>query len=204
MKTALILLASLVASVSAFGQGRVTFRNGASTSYYLWTNNALGTASGLMSGVNAYRIGLYASPNSGALEGSLTLIGLATNSAALPGRFLGPDPYAITAPGYTAGNPITFQIRAWTFSAGMSFEEAVLASALDPLNFVYGVSPLGTTTPTPSPSPAGALFGTNPGNLTSGFQIWAVPEPSTFAQGILGATAIFLNARRRSSEGARD
>ena len=197
MKKLLLLAVLAVTAVSAMAQGRVTFRNGASTSYYLSTNNATGTASGLMSGTSAYRIGLYASPTTGAAAGSLTLIGLATNSAALAGRFLGPDPYAITAPGYTAGSPITFQIRAWSFAGGMSYEEALLAAALAPLDVAYGASVLGTTTPTPAPSPAGALWGTNPGNLTSGFEVKPVPEPSSIALGLLGLGAIALFRRKK-------
>jgi hypothetical protein len=199
MKAALILLTSLLAVTSTFGQGRVTFRNGASTDYYLYTNGPGGL--GLMSGVNAYRIGLYASPNTGASQGSLTLIGLATNAAALPGRFLGPAPYFITAPGYTAGQPITFQIRVWTFSAGMSFEEAVVTALANPFTVACGLSALGTTTPTPAPSPAGELWGTSVGNLTSGFEISVfphVPEPSTGALCALGAAAFFLGTRRRA------
>jgi hypothetical protein len=198
VKAVLILLTSLLAITSTFGQGRVTFRNGASTNYYIYTNGPGGL--GLMSGVDAYRIGLYASPNTGASAGSLTLIGLATNAAALPGRFLGPAPYFITAPGYTAGQPITFQIRAWSFAAGLTYEEALLGSVLDPLNVHIGTSVLGTTTPTPAPSPAGELWGTSPGNLTSGFVI-NVPEPSTTALLGLGAVAFLLSVRRGWGKG---
>jgi len=197
MKKLLLLAVLAVTAVSAMAQGRVSFRNGASTSFYISTNNAVGTASNLMSGTSAYRIGLYASPTTGATEGSLTLIGLATNSAALPGRFLGPSPYAITAPGYTAGTPITFQIRAWSFAGGLSYEEALTAAALSPLDIALGVSALGTTTPTPAPSPAGELWGTSLGNLTGGFEIKPIPEPSSIALGLLGLGAIALFRRKK-------
>ena len=203
MKKLLLLAVLAVTAVSAMAQGRVTFRNGASTSYYIWTNTASGSLNGvetsnrLMSGTSAYRIGLYASPTTGAAEGSLTLIGLATNSAALPGRFLGPAPYTIMAPGYVAGSPITFQIRAWSFAAGLTYEEARTASQLDPFNVALGVSAIGTTTPTPAPSPAGELWGTTLGQLTGGFEIKPVPEPSSIALGLLGLGAIALFRRKK-------
>jgi len=194
MKTFLLLVSILVVSFSAFGQGRVSFRNTASTSYYLYTNNALMTSSGWISGANAYRIGLYASTSVGASESSLTLIGLATNSAALPGRFLGPNPYALPAQ-FVAGSPITFQLRAWSFAGGLTYEEALVAAAADPLNVATGTSPLGTVTPTAVPSPAAELFGTNPGQLSSGFCIGCIPEPSTHTLASLGAVALLLFSR---------
>ena len=81
MKKLLLLAAFLGASVSLFAQGTVTFANLASQNYRLTTNSAPGGPnSGLMSGVNAYRIGLYAGP-SGSAEGALTLVGIATNSS---------------------------------------------------------------------------------------------------------------------------
>jgi hypothetical protein len=203
MKKLLLLAVLAVTAVSAMAQGRVTFRNGASTDYYIYTNtatrslDAVATSNRLASGTSAYRIGLYASPTTGAAAGSLTLIGLATNSAALPGRFLGPAPYAITAPGYTAGQAITFQIRAWSFAGGLSYEEALLAAQISPLDIAFGVSALGTTTPTPAPSPAGELWGTTPGQLTSGFEVRPVPEPSSIALGLLGLGAIALFRRKK-------
>src|SRR5436190_19052513 len=122
----LLLLAALLGTTaSALAQGNVSFRNNASTSFYITTNNAARTASGPISGVNAYRIGLYAAPGTGASAQSLVLIGLATNNGALPGRFLGPSPYVLPA-GYAPGTPITFQIRAWSFAGGLSYEEARL------------------------------------------------------------------------------
>jgi hypothetical protein len=196
MKAWVVLLTGLVFVSSAFAQGRVSFRNTASTSYYIYTNNGSG-GFGLMSGANGYRIGLYASTIPGATESSLELIGLATNSATLPGRFLGPSPYAL--PGnYPASTPIVFQIRGWSFAGGLSWNEALAGAALDPLGIQLGSSALGTVTPTPAPSPAGELWGTSPGALTSGFVI-GIPEPSSTALAALGALALLMNWRRNST-----
>jgi hypothetical protein len=202
MKKLLLLALLLGTATSVMAQGRVSFRNTASTSFYLWTNTATGAprtagdAGSHMSGANGYRIGLYASTIAGATEGSLQLIGLATNSPTLAGRFLGPSPYAL--PGnFPASTPIVFQIRAWSFAGGLSWTEALAASLLNPLEIALGTSPLGTTTPTPAPSPAGELWGTSPGALTGGFEIRPVPEPSSIALGLLGLGAIALFRRRK-------
>jgi hypothetical protein len=194
MKKLLLLAALLGTAASAFAQGQVAFRNSASTNFYLWTNNAVGGQSNLMSGTSAYRIGLYASTTPGATEGSLSLVGLATNSTALAGRFLGPSPYLL--PGIAGGTPIVFQIRAWSFAGGLSYEEALNAAALDPLNIALGTSTLGTVTPSANPAPPADLFGTSAG-LIQGFLIKPVPEPSSIALGLLGLGAIALFRRRK-------
>ena len=189
----LLLLAALLGTVaSVLAQGNVSFRNNASTSFYIYTNDFTGTLGSptnrLMSGVNAYRIGLYASPTTGASAGSLTLVALATNSAALPGRFLGPSPLVLPA-GYAPGAAITFQIRAWSFAGGMSYEEALLNGSVNPLRIALGASVLGTVTPSDAASPVAVLFGT--GNLVQGFMIGA-PEPSSLTLGLLGLGAMAM------------
>jgi hypothetical protein len=209
MKKLLLLAVLGVTAVSAMAQGRITFRNTASTSFNLYTNDAFGSLNGVSiinrsttsNSAAQYRVGLYASPTTGASAGSLTLIALATNaSSANPsflGKFLGPDPYAITAPGYAAGSAFTFQLRGWSFAGGMTYEEAVLAQVLDPLNIALGQSELGTTTPTASPGTPGALFGTAAGLLVSGFEIKPAPEPSSIALGLLGLGAVALFRRKK-------
>lgn len=202
MKKLLLLATLLGTAASALAQGNVSFRNNASTSYYLYTNTATGSLTGqdpntrLISGTSAYRVGLYAAPTTGATAGSLTLVGMTTNSAALAGRFLGPSPYVLPA-GYAAGNTITFQIRAWSFAGGLSYEEALLAAALNPLGIAYGASALGTVTPSANSAPVAVLFGTDPGLLTSGFEVKPVPEPSSIALGLLGLGAIALFRRKK-------
>jgi len=201
MKKLLLLATLLGTAASALAQGNVSFRNNASTSFYIYTNNAFGTLTGqdpntrLISGTSAYRIGLYASPTTGASAGSLTLVGLTTNSAALAGRFLGPSPYVLPA-GYAAGNTITFQIRAWSLAGGTSYEEALTSAVLDPLNVAYGVSAIGTVTPSANSAPVAVLFGTDPG-LVQGFEIRPIPEPSSIALGLLGLGAIAMFRRKK-------
>lgn len=199
MKKLLLLATLLGTAASALAQGNVSFRNNASTSFYIYTNTFNGSLTGqdpntrLMSGTSAYRIGLYAAPGTGAASNSLTLVGLATNNAALAGRFLGPSPYVLT--GYAPGSPITFQIRAWSFAGGLSYEEA-LTSAANPLDIALGASALGTVTPSDAASPVALLFGTS-APLVQGFEVKPVPEPSSIALGLLGLGAIALFRRKK-------
>jgi hypothetical protein len=199
MKKLLLLAAFLATSASMFAQGQVTFANTASTVFRVWTNNAQGSASNLTSAPNGYRFGLYAAQGAGAPSNSLTLVGVAVNLSAassLYGFFNGGSPFAMPAP-FASGDTITFQIRAWTLSKGNSYEEAVVASVLDPLNTALGVSPLAQTILTASPAPPAALFGTNPGLLNRGWEIKPIPEPSSIALGLLGLGAIALFRRRK-------
>src|SRR6185369_4676217 len=139
----------------------------------------------------------YASQGGFQATNSLSLVGLATNIAPLPGFFAAPagGTFAMPAP-YAPGDTITFQIRAWTFSAGNTYEEAVISS--NPMNVSMGFSAIGTTMLTGNPAPPAALFGTAPGLLNSGFYISAAPEPSTWALLGLGAVATALFSRRRN------
>jgi hypothetical protein len=58
MRCGLQILAALFIAVSLSAQpATMSFYN--SASFSLWTNNASGTGSNLMSGANAFRIGLY-------------------------------------------------------------------------------------------------------------------------------------------------
>ena len=202
MKKLLLLSVFLAATVSAMAQGRVSFRNTASTSFNILTNSYLLNSPGVMqsNGVAQYRIGLYASPTTGATSNSLALISMITNSASptLAGKIFGADPLVLsTAAGYSAGSAITFQIRAWSFAGGMTWDEALANRMLDPFNVAIGKSEIGTATPTAAPSGAGPLFGTAPGLLTSGFDITPAPEPSSIALGLLGLGAIALFRRKK-------
>jgi hypothetical protein len=193
-QTLLFAVAVLISLTGAFGQGTLIFNNNASAAYNLYTNNSSGTPLGLISGAGRYRVGLYASTNLSATAGSLELVGLATNTA-LAGKFNGGSAFVLPN-GYPSSQQIVFQLRAWSLGAGTSFAEALTAAAADPLNVALGASPLGTTTPGGGLIQAGALFGTTPGLLSSGFGL-GVPEPSSIALGLLGLGAIALFRRRR-------
>jgi hypothetical protein len=202
MKKLLLLAVLGLTAVSAMAQGRVEFRNTASTSYNVTTNSFDLSSPGVMTSnsLAQYRIGLYASPTTGATSNSLTLISLITNSASpgLVGKIFGANPLVLsTAAGYSAGSPITFQIRAWSFAGGLTWDEAFIAANSGNLDAAIGASAIGTATPTAAPSAAGPLFGTTTGLLSSGFEIRPVPEPSSIALGLLGLGAIALFRRKK-------
>jgi hypothetical protein len=180
-RTLLFAVVLLLSLTGAFGQGTLIFNNNASAAYNLYTNNPSGTGPGLLSGAGRYRVGLYASTNLSATAGSLELVGLGTNTA-LAGKFNGGSAFVLPN-GYPTSQQIVFQLRAWSLSAGLSYAE-------------LGTSPLGMTTPGGGLIQAGALFGTSPGLLPTGF-VLNIPEPSTIALGLLGLGAIALFRRRK-------
>ena len=189
MKQTLLLLAMLALPTTVVAQGQVIFANTASTVFT--TNNPTGV-SGLISGMNTYRIGLYIAPD-GTLDPSLfTLVGVATNAALAPGRFSHPEaPYSISG---NSGEPIMFQIRAWSAHSGTTYE-----SVRAP--YEVGVTSIGRVTPGFGGAPAGVLFGTGPGQIASGIHLTGVtppvPEPSTYALAALGVLLMFCCRKRR-------
>jgi hypothetical protein len=182
MKRILGLLTFLTLSATAYGQGQVHFENTSATRF---TTNHLGN-SGLMSGANAYRIGLWIAPDGTANESLFTLIAVATNSALLAGRFSHPE-NPFTMPGNNK-TPIAFQVRAWLIS--------------DP--FLSGKSPIGRVTPAVGGGPPPRLFSSVagvaefPGQLTEGIII-GVPEPGTLALATLSALLLFFCRKKRTA-----
>jgi hypothetical protein len=169
MKPGAVLSVFLFTIVSTLGQGTVVFNNlSPNTNYRLRTNNAFGTSSNLMANSgNVYRIGLYVRPST---DTDYELVALTSNAGIAPGYFSGISPLALPAP-YTNGQRIHFQIRAWSYNAGFSYEAALNAWASDPSSVQLGSSQPGITTLGGMGAPAGALFGTNEGQLSSGFTI---------------------------------
>jgi hypothetical protein len=84
--------------------------------------------------------------------------------------------------GFVGGTAVTVQMRAWEASGGTSYEAAVAAGKL------YGVSNPVNLTVQVAPATPEDMVGLQSFSL--------IPEPSTFALGLLGAAAFFL--RRRS------
>jgi hypothetical protein len=196
MKKLLLICASVVATVAAYGQGTIGFLNDANTTFQT-NGSTIGQGTGLLRGANQYRIGLYWGPQ-GTPAGSLTLIAVATNSSLSGGRFQYGSG-SVDIPGNT-GQPIAYQVRAWSLALGNSYEAAVAAAAGGQFGW-GGESPVSQITPTSSStSPVPPIFGdgTIPGQLTSGVTlIPLVPEPSSIALGLLGLGAIALFRRRK-------
>ena len=187
MNKKLLVLGLLALPLAVFAQGTVQFANTSTTQL---TTNSLTGAVGPTTGANHYLVGLYIAPQGTVNPSAFTLVGTATNGTAPVnnGRFNGGNPFVI--PGNT-GQTIAFQIRAWTMSAGSRYEDVTSSTAY------RGVSAIGQVTPATGATPTPALFGTNPGQLSSGFALTPVPEPSTIALGLLGLGAVALFRRRK-------
>jgi hypothetical protein len=193
MKKLLLLAALLGFAGSVFAQGTIAFANTGNNAFRLWTNNVTGTASNLMgspAGGFVYRIGLYGSTTGGSLD----LIAYATNGAG--GFFSAGSPYMLPN-GYAEGASLTYQLRAWSLASGNTYEEALLAAILNPLNVYMGQSAIGTTSLGGGSVFAGALFATSGTALRQGFVITNGPEPSSIALGLLGLGVMTLFRRKK-------
>jgi hypothetical protein len=194
MKKLLLLAALLGVAGSAFAQGTIVFANTGNNAFRLWTNNATLTASNLMASPasgSRYRIGLYGSTDGSSLQ----LITYTTNGAG--GFFSAGNPFALPN-GYAEGATLTYQLRAWSFTGGFTYEEAT-ANAAGPaaLDIGLGQSAIGTTTLGGGTVLAGPLFATSGNALRVGFGVAPVPEPSSIALGLLGLGAIAMFRRKR-------
>src|ERR1043166_2135495 len=183
MKKLLLSLALMVAVAAAYGQGRVNFSNGSTTS--ITTNDFQGHV-GNVSGAGLYTFGLYVG-TLGTPEAALQLNILGTNNA-LAGRMTaknGGSTSPLAAP-WDTGNapntyPLTFQVRGWSTAGGNSYEEALLAQTSGTPNIYIGKSAIGSVSPTFSPTLPPAIFGTSGGGAVPGFELSSVPEPSSIA-----------------------
>ena len=190
MKTGMVLLLGIFFTISAFGQGRVAFAN---TSTTLMTTNSSAVPPpgqnpnqvGPTTGINTYRVGLYIAPQGTSDPYAFTLVGTATNGT-VPvnnGRFNGGNPFVI--PGNN-GETIAFQIRAWSFNAGATYEQALLV----PLAYL-GSTTIGEVTPATGLTLTPALFGTNPGQVGGFTLVVPIPEPSSAVLLLLGTLVGF-------------
>jgi hypothetical protein len=187
MKKLLCVAAFILAGVTSYGQGAVTFANSAGTPilYQGSTNRFVG------------RVGLYGSTSTGLpSDASLTLIGVATNTLNNT-TINGPGSGIFIGGTRNIGNPgdtVTLQVRAWS-GAFADYDTAILGQATDPTVWA-GKSAAweqivgGGTNPSQPITGAGRFAGFS---VAQGI----VPEPSSIALGLLGLGAIALFRRRK-------
>jgi hypothetical protein len=196
MKNLILTITALAtlfaATISSYGQGNVVFANNSLSINKIYDSYGRATF-----GTNTFRFGLYMGPQ-GSDEAQLVLVATAVNapsaSSTSPtaGVFNGGNPFTLPAQ-YQAGTTYAFQIRAWTYADGLSYEAAINSgdSGLE-----AGTSLLGYVVPTSTPLGAAPLFGTSAGQI-SGFQMPIIPEPTTLALGGLGAAGLLFFRRRK-------
>ena len=179
MKTLLVAAALGFVAVGAMAQGQFTFGNKNLTTTpaidaRVFDKDGVTGLAGTAYWTQAY-VKLAADP-----ETSYAPVGSAVNfrTGNNAGYIV---PVVVTTP-YAGGTSVAVQMRAWEASGGTSYEAALNAGKL------VGKSDPVTLTVTEAPAPPADMIG------LASFSL--VPEPSTFALGILGAAALLL--RRRS------
>lgn len=207
-----LVVASILVSamgLSAFGQGALVVFNNDANTRVLFTTEAkaqLGSLVGATDvgpkGSTLFRAELYYSPsatdpgNEGMLGGVMAPTGFAGLGSG--GTFSGGQR---TVPSTTApAGQAWFQVKVWELAFGQTYEAAVNAAPLTiggvTRQAIAGASNrfrMATGDPndlSPEPNIVQGGF--------QGFQIQAVPEPSTYALGLLGLAGMFLLRRRNS------
>jgi len=209
MKKLLTTAALVGITALSFGQGQVTFNNGATTQ--ISTNSAHnGAAAGPTAAIanGTFYYALFVAPSTvttdlGVSDVRWTFAAYATNTSA--GRFLGGQPVLPTP--YASGTTADFLVRGWSANIGSDWASAQSwESAYETTGFVssdgyFGSSVVGQIVVGGPPAGVPALFGLNAGQL-QGFTLDArptlVPEPSTFALAGLGMAAMLIFRRRKA------
>lgn len=212
MKKVLLTLSAVALATSVFAQGTVVFNNivtgvvrapvfgpdPTNPTLSLTGNPANGTPAGTTvyggAGLqgSGYLAQIFAAPGSGAdvsaLLGATPVTSFRTGSAA---GFVAATTATLT--GVAKDAPVaTLQLRAWDNSSGLYPSWTEASAAWQSGLIAAGMSPTFTVT-----SIGGDL---NPSaNLTGlvGFNVYLVPEPSTFALAGLGAAAMLIFRRRK-------
>lgn len=195
MKNLLVIGAVLAAGLQSYGQGTINIINNSATAV---TN--LVTQQRVVAGT-AFRVAVYYLPDSATRP---TTADFDLNGILVPnssGGFQAAGIYNIgirTAPTSPAGAVGWFQVRAWEFAFGDTYD----AAKNNPVAQGGRLALIGTSnvlqidTGDPTTTPAGT-----PGTLLSGglqaFVIAPVPEPSVIGLGIFGIGAMLLLRRRK-------
>ena len=204
MKKLLVFAVMLAQPWATFAQGRVNFAN---VGFAIQTNfSALpyGTVGAADFARSPLRIGLFIGAAGEINPANLSLalnnadgsFAWATNrSVPFAGLFNGGNNFEIKG---NLGNPISFQIRAWSL-AYLTFSEAEIAGLVGTPGVWLGASTIGSVTPATGITPTPNLFGTQSGQVGA-FAVYPTligPEPSSIALGLLGMSAILLLRRRK-------
>lgn len=204
-KTVLILTSLVLSSVGAFAQGQIVFNNiqtgvvraqifgvdAANPGLSQRGNPANGTPAGATAYGGAalagtgFSVQVYGGTTS-ASESSLTpssvILDFRTGGAA--GFINNPNGVVATITGVAEGGMANIQLRAWDNQGGtiLTYEQALIRGS----SAMFVSQPLGGILTTP-PFMAGL----------TGFNIAPVPEPSTIALGILGASSLLFLRRKK-------
>ncbi len=184
MKKTLIAAACMLVSLGVYAQGVVNFAN-ASASRITY-DAASGAKAGTFIEAGAFKIQLYFGSQGTTDDTSLTALSVAPAlSGPVPGRFLGGNRTIPPA----SGAVVTVQVRAWSAAfdtyADANTPAGAAAGAFIGKSNLFDADPSDTAI-----APPGQLTG-----LTA-FTVSPVPEPSTIALGLLGASVLLFRRRK--------
>jgi hypothetical protein len=173
MKKTLSMLAALVMTSTVFAQGTVEFGTFSSE-----IKRFDGTGAG-----TGYTAGLFL------IDGQNLTAPIGTTDFIAGTGFL--NPINVTVPGHAGRTPATFVIRAWDTTAG-SYAAAAATS-----NLQRGESPAFTINSLGGAGAPPDVPASLDGSTYAGFTMTVVPEPTTYALGVLGLGALAMMRRRK-------
>ncbi len=178
MKKIILAVASVMVSVAAFAQGVVVFNNKVGTDVVARVLLPGGTGAGA-----GFTAQLYGGPVGGALTALSPTTSFRTSSAAAQGYVNGVN---VEVPGVGAGLQATIVMKAYN---GADFASSSIKGESTPITVTLG----GGTLP---PANLTGLAGfTMTGAVTPPPVDPVIPEPSTIALGIIGASALLLRRK---------
>jgi len=182
---------AIIATLSSYGQGSVTFANTSSS----LVRQADGTAAPRNAAGGFYAVELlYAADGTPHTDATFGLVGTRVGATT---TFNTPTAGVFSGGGRTissispAGGFGLFQVRVWDTRAGADYDAAI-ASGNSQFQAGYStVMRVDTADTTVSPLPTPAALG-----MTS-FTLQPIPEPSTIAFGLLGVGTLLMLRRRK-------
>ena len=191
-KLLLISALAVVAAVSSYGQGSVTFANSGTTSR-VWYEAQPGATTTWAPLGSQFTVELVYAPDgtpTTAFDGAATRVGATTTFGPQAGLFSGGGR---TVTGITpAGGFGLFQVRVWETSMGADYREASLRSGAH----VGASQVLRVDTGDPTSVPPGTPTALTASGLAP-FTVTLVPEPSVIGLGLLGVGTLLMLRRRK-------
>jgi len=195
MKKLILTASAILAAVSVHAQGTVALANaGASAVSNILTQARIPVGT-------AFHVALYYLPDQASTPTTqdFTERGIILAGDAMFPQFAGIfNGGTKTAPTSTAGGLGWFQVRAWEYAFGNTYDAAVSnpASQGGRLALVGTSNALKVDTGDPTTVPPGTA-GSLTGSGLQGFYVVPVPEPTTIGLGLLGLGALLALRRRK-------
>jgi len=146
-----------------------------------------------------YEAQLYAGPAGSTYASGLTAYGTPVNfyasGSGFAGMWLAPAVNPVAIGTVAAGSPAAVAMAAWADTGSKGAANTLAAAQAD--GYAWGMSAIGTSGNLGGPPPAGTPPYL-PASLTSFSLGSSVPEPSTIALGVIGASAFLMRLRRKS------